>query len=119
MTEPEIDSYIKRTRKRVIAALIIALTGLVIAIGSLIYALHHHRTIALEPCNKGSAPCIQLADNDGKPLQPAIKFNDFRFGPQGCIYYLAPSDSKWHEHCGGYEMLWIGPGQPPGVRAKI
>lgn len=69
-----------------------------------------------QPCTNAK-PCIELADNNGKPL--GIKFNDFRFGPQGCIYYRMNVGDKFKEWCGGYNMLWIGPGLPPGHESKV
>jgi hypothetical protein len=72
--------------------------------------------VSTSQCANGSPPCIAILDNSGKVF---ARVNDFRFGTQGCIYYLMPSDNKWHEHCGGYTMQWIGPNPPAGGSAKI
>lgn len=68
-------------------------------------------------CSTAKQPCLELVSESGKLT--GIKFNDFRFGPAGCVYYRMTTKDKFSEYCGGYTMEWIGPGTLPSVGAKV
>jgi len=64
---------------------------------------------APKPCSFGASPCIEILNEQGGVV---AKVNDFRFGPQGCVYYRNSENVTYSEHCGGYTMKWIGPALP-------
>lgn len=68
----------------------------------------HFENVDPKRCSK--IDCAEL--DDTTTGDQIATFSYYRLGPQGCIYYLHAGKS--HEHCGGYVMGWIGPGQPPG-----
>jgi hypothetical protein len=97
--------------------------GVAVITAILLFLLLVHRSVPKTPitstsqCTSSSNPCIAILDEAGKTV---AKVNDFRFGPQGCIYYRSSVNvTYWHEHCGGYTMEWIGPGQPTGREGTI
>jgi hypothetical protein len=96
---------------------VLAVLALLFAIATLVFVVHNKPEVKLPAaCTTAQAPCIALVNESG---QVFAKVNDFRFGPQGCIYYRVTTADQFQEHCGGYTMQWIGPGTPPGKAGTV